>query len=159
MNAKHIYKRPYIYLWLTSLMVLIVGYVSYVHLQNSALDINVHDTYFVVAHQHIVYGLSSFFLLIGSMYWIMEKLKIKLLSTLTVIHVMVTLLSIILCIIGIFYFDSVITAPKVLKDSQAINRNAFTTIISMLIIIAQLLFLINVIISLIKHGLQRRTRD
>ena len=37
---------------------------------DSALDINVHDTYFVVAHFHIVMGLSAIFgMLAGVYHW------------------------------------------------------------------------------------------
>ncbi|MEQ9424748.1 MAG: cbb3-type cytochrome c oxidase subunit I [Cyclobacteriaceae bacterium] len=62
----------------TPAMLFSIGLVSYfisggltgIFLGNSAIDINVHDTYFVVAHFHIVMGSASFFgMLAGVYHW------------------------------------------------------------------------------------------
>ena len=48
----------------------ITGGLTGLILGDSALDINVHDTYFVVAHFHIVMGLSAIFgMLAGVYHW------------------------------------------------------------------------------------------
>ncbi len=46
----------------------ISGGVTGIFLGNSAIDINLHDTYFVVAHFHIVMGVSAFFGLFAGVY-------------------------------------------------------------------------------------------
>jgi cytochrome c oxidase subunit 1 len=46
----------------------IVGGVTGIHLANAAIDIQLHDTYFVVAHFHLVMGAASFFGMIAGIY-------------------------------------------------------------------------------------------
>lgn len=62
----------------TPAMLFSIGLVSFfisggltgIFLGNSAIDINLHDTYFVVAHFHLVMGSASFFgLLAGVYHW------------------------------------------------------------------------------------------
>ncbi|MCC5943464.1 MAG: cbb3-type cytochrome c oxidase subunit I [Bernardetiaceae bacterium] len=48
----------------------IVGGLTGIHLANAAIDIQLHDTYFVVAHFHLVMGASAFFgMLAGIYHW------------------------------------------------------------------------------------------
>jgi len=46
----------------------IVGGVTGIHLANAAIDIQLHDTYFVVAHFHLVMGSASFFGMMAGIY-------------------------------------------------------------------------------------------
>lgn len=58
---------------------------------DSIIDINVHDTYFVISNLHLSILVSIFVLLQGIMYLIFEKTKLKLNLLLTKLHFTFTL--------------------------------------------------------------------
>ena len=97
--------------WLTTLwrgnirftpgMLFAIGFVSLfisggltgIFLGNSALDIHLHDTYFVVAHFHIVMGVASFFGMFAGIYhWFPKMYGRYLNNTLAYIHFWVTMI-------------------------------------------------------------------
>lgn len=58
----------------------VTGGLTGIFLGNSALDIPLHDTYFVVAHFHVVMGLSSVFGIFGGIYYWFPKMTGKMMS-------------------------------------------------------------------------------
>ncbi len=69
-------------------------------LGDSALDINVHDTYFVVAHFHIVMGLSAIFGMFAGIYhWFPKMYGRRMSKTMGYIHFWVTFV----CAYGVFF--------------------------------------------------------
>jgi len=72
----------------------ITGGLTGLILGDSALDINVHDTYFVVAHFHIVMGLSAIFGLFAGVYhWFPKLFGRRMNKNLGYIHFWVTFIS------------------------------------------------------------------
>ena len=69
---------------------------------NSIIDINVHDTYFVISNLHLLIVTSFFVLLQGILYLIIEKLKLKLYPLLVNLHFLfiVIFLSILFCLLN-----------------------------------------------------------
>lgn len=58
----------------------VTGGLTGLFLGNSALDIPLHDTYFVVAHFHVVMGLSSVFGIFGGIYYWFPKMTGKMMN-------------------------------------------------------------------------------
>lgn len=78
----------------------ITGGLTGLILGDSALDINVHDTYFVVAHFHIVMGLSAIFGLFAGVYhWFPKMFGRRMNKTLGYLHFWVTFI----CAYGVFF--------------------------------------------------------
>ncbi|MCI5054567.1 MAG: cbb3-type cytochrome c oxidase subunit I [Flavobacteriales bacterium] len=72
----------------------VTGGVTGIILADSALDINIHDTYFVVAHFHIVMGLSAVFAMFAGIYhWFPKMFGRMMNNKLGYLHFWVTFVS------------------------------------------------------------------
>ncbi|MEO8733431.1 MAG: cbb3-type cytochrome c oxidase subunit I, partial [Flavobacteriales bacterium] len=77
----------------------IAGGLTGIILANSALDIQVHDTYFVIAHFHMVMGVSSIFAMMAGVYHWFPRMFGRMMNTkLGYLHFWVTLI----CAFGVF---------------------------------------------------------
>jgi cytochrome c oxidase subunit 1 len=78
----------------------VTGGLTGIILADSALDIQVHDTYFVVAHFHIVMGMSAIFGMLGGIYhWFPKMFGRMMNNKLGYVHFWVT----IVCGYGVFF--------------------------------------------------------
>ncbi len=59
---------------------------------NSTFDINVHDTYYVVAHAHIFNVLGTWIILCGMGYWILKLCRVRILALMFWLHLILTIL-------------------------------------------------------------------
>ena len=77
----------------------IAGGLTGIILANSALDIQVHDTYFVIAHFHMVMGVSAIFAMFAGIYHWFPKMYGRMMSTkLGYLHFWITFI----CAFGVF---------------------------------------------------------
>ena len=149
----------------TPAMLFAVGFVSTfisggltgIYLGNSALDIQLHDTYFVIAHFHLVMGVSSVFGMFAGIYHWFPKMFGRFMNpVMGYIHFWVTLPAAYL-IFWPMYYEGLAGMPRRYFDfsgwvsfNQFEGLNAFISGIAILAFAAQLVFIINFFYSIFK---------
>lgn len=143
---------------LNSPMLFAIGFVSMfisggltgIFLGNSALDIQLHDTYFVVAHFHIVMGVAAFFGMFAGIYhWFPRMFGRFMNETLGIIHFWVTMVGAYAIFWPMHYLGMAGVPRRYYRfDSfdafgQFTTMNEFITIAAILVFAAQVLFVIN----------------
>jgi cytochrome c oxidase subunit 1 len=140
----------------------ITGGVTGIILADSALDIALHDTYFVVAHFHIVMGMSAVFGMFGGVYHWFPKMFGRMMNTrLGYAHFWVTLVG----AYGVFFpmhFVGLAGAPRRYYDysvysetdsptaDMMMDLNVIITIFAIVAALGQLIFLFNFFYSIFR---------
>lgn len=150
---------------LTPAMMFAIGFVSFfisggltgLFLGNSTIDIQLHDTYFVVAHFHIVMGLSAFFGMFAGVYhWFPKMFSRFMNNTLAYIHFWGTLIGAYL-IFWPMHYMGMAGVPRrypTFNNFDSFNMfagmNEFITIVAMIVFALQFLFIFNFFYSIYK---------
>jgi cytochrome c oxidase subunit I len=168
--------------WLTTLwrgnirftpgMMFCIGFVSLfisggltgIWLGNSTLDIHLHDTYFVIAHFHIVMGVAGFFGMFAGVYhWFPKMFGRYLNNTLGYIHFWVTLIGAYL-IFWPMHYQGLAGVPRRYLDMKlwsSFNHfqdlNIMITWVSIVVFAVQLMFIFNFFYSIFKGRKVRTT--
>lgn len=135
----------------------ISGGLTGIFLGNSALDIHLHDTYFVIAHFHIVMGVASFFGMFAGVYhWFPKMFGRYMNNTLAYIHFWGTLI----CAYIIFWpmhYEGLAGMPRRYYDysqwqsfKQFGDLNVVITIAAIISFLLQLVFVFNFFYSIFK---------
>ncbi len=140
----------------------ITGGVTGIILADSALDINIHDTYFVVAHFHIVMGMSAVFGMFGGVYHWFPKMYGRMMNLrLGYIHFWITIVG----AYGVFFpmhFVGLAGAPRRYYDysvygefdsptgEMMMDLNVIITIFAIIAALGQLIFLFNFFYSIFR---------
>jgi cytochrome c oxidase subunit 1 len=161
--------------WLTTLwranirftpgMLFAIGFVSLfisggltgIFLGNSALDLHLHDTYFVVAHFHIVMGVASFFGMFAGVYhWFPKMFGRYLNNTMAYIHFWVTIIGAYL-IFWPMHYQGLAGMPRRYYDFSGWSSfnmfsglNEFISFVALIVFAVQLLFVFNFFYSIFK---------
>ena len=149
----------------TPAMLFAIGLVSFfvsggltgIILGNSALDIQLHDTYFVVAHFHLVMGSAAFFGMIAGVYHWFPKMYGKMMnSTLGYIHFWITFAGVYFVFFPMHYIGIAGFPRRYYQWSgfETFNSyadlNAIITIAAILTFLAQGIFIFNFVYSIFK---------
>ena len=161
--------------WLTTLwkgnirftpgMLFAIGFVSMfisggltgIFLGNSALDIHLHDTYFVIAHFHIVMGVASFFGMFAGVYhWFPKMFGRYLNNTMAYIHFWITIVGAYL-IFWPMHYEGLAGMPRRYYDfanwesfKQFAELNQFISFVAGIVFLAQFVFIFNYFYSMYK---------
>jgi len=161
--------------WLTTLwkgnirftpaMMFAIGFVSLfisggltgIFLGNSTLDIHLHDTYFIVAHFHIVMGVAGFFGMFAGIYhWFPKMYGRYLNNTMAYIHFWVTMVGAYL-IFWPMHYQGLAGMPRRYLDysnwesfNQFNDLNKFISTVAMIVFAVQLMFVFNFFYSIFK---------
>jgi cytochrome c oxidase subunit 1 len=149
----------------TPAMLFAIGFVSTfisggltgIFLGDSAIDIQLHDTYFVVAHFHLVMGVSAIFGMFAGIYhWFPKMFGRHMNPFLGYIHFWITLAAAYL-IVWPMYYEGLAGMPRRYFDfegwvsfNQFEGLNEFISAIAILSFAAQLVFLFNFFSSIFK---------
>jgi cytochrome c oxidase subunit I len=169
--------------WLTTLwrgnirftpaMLFAIGFVSMfisggltgIFLGNSTLDIQLHDTYFVIAHFHLVMGVAGMFgMFCGIYHWFPKMFGRFLNSTLGHIHFWITFTGAYL-IFWPMYYEGLAGVPRRYMDysnwisfNQFEGLNRMISMVALIVFAVQFLFIVNFIHSIFK-GRRVTTRN
>lgn len=135
----------------------ISGGVTGIVLGNSALDIQLHDTYFVVAHFHLVMGAASFFgMMAGVYHWFPKMFGRMMDSRLGMIHFWMTFIGVYLVFFPMHYIG-VSGFPRRYYSFETFdafnilsNVNTFVSISAFMALSGQLIFGFNFFYSIFK---------
>ena len=149
----------------TPAMLFAIGFVSLfisggltgIWIGNSTIDIHLHDTVFIVAHFHIVMGVSAFFGMFAGVYhWFPKMFGRYLNNTLGYIHFWVTIIGAYL-IFWPMNYEGMAGVPRRYLDrsiwtsfNQFGELNKMITIVSIVVFAVQLMFVFNFFYSIFK---------
>jgi cytochrome c oxidase subunit I len=157
----------------TSAMLFAIGFVSMfisggltgIFLGNSALDIQLHDTYFVVAHFHIVMGIAAFFGMFAGVYnWFPRMYGRFMNETMGRIHFWITMVGAYAIFWPMHYMGMAGVPRRYYRFdtfdafNQFAGLNQFITIAAIIVFSAQLLFVFNFFYS-IWYGKKMTTQN
>ncbi len=130
----------------------ISGGLTGIFLGNSAIDIPLHDTYFVVAHFHIVMGVAAFFGMFAGVYhWFPKMFGRHLNTTLGYIHFYGTLIGAYAIFFPMHFMTGIPRRYARFDNFEFANNftdlNKFISIAAICVFILQLMFVVNVVYS------------
>ncbi|MCL6524879.1 MAG: cbb3-type cytochrome c oxidase subunit I [Thermoflavifilum sp.] len=137
----------------------ISGGLTGIWLGNSALDLHLHDTYFVIAHFHLVMGIAAFFGMFAGVYhWFPKMFGRFMNNTLGYIHFWVTFVGAYLMFWPMHY-EGLAGMPRryyeYSADALAVyhrfqHLNEFISVIAIIVFAVQILFVFNFFYSIFK---------
>ncbi len=142
--------KTYNLFWLVALIILMIGLIQD-HFEDNTFDINIHDTYFVIAHLHFAIFLSLTYYLIGLGYWIVQKaMKRKLINVLTIIHSAILNGSFLVYWLVIGYSKAFLETPFPLFDNYQLINQTLVILTILILLIGQPIYIINLTIGIFK---------
>ncbi|WP_299326009.1 hypothetical protein [uncultured Maribacter sp.] len=139
---KKITQAPHFMFLILIPIILLIGLLK----PDKTLEINIHDTYILIALLHLAVLISIIFGILGLGYWVVIKLNKRLVNWLTIIHLIITVISLCLIILIPFFLP---------ESNQGITSLYFDaqvtiTLSALVAVCIQSLYLVNIITALIR---------
>lgn len=144
----NLFRNPHLIFWGCIPVLLLIGLIQNDEVKERAIDIAIHDTYFVIAHYHFIKFICYFFLVLGLIYFGLKSLKIELNKTLNTFHTLLTILItfFILYPFNVFKTKQYEGIPKFPED-----LNLEISLAGIILLLVQLIFVINIVVSVIRN--------
>jgi cytochrome c oxidase subunit 1 len=132
----------------TGVLIFLIAFLVY----PSGIDLNVHDTYFVIANLHIAFVLLLLFLFLGFVYFIFQRMNRPLKRVPGFIHYFISTFTVLVFTLSPLLVNH---APRRYNPSDPVYENLHVinliiTISAILFLIAQAVFLYNILRSIFK---------
>lgn len=138
-----ILKLPEIWFLVLAFIYVFLGYLG----NKGALDVNVHDTYFITGHDFLFYFVSVYLFIQSAIYWSIRKLKGKNFNfKLALSHWILFVISFISPILGFVYLLRASSPPDFYPLNDIIMVGAGIHVFGLLI------FIVNIIITVKTNG-------
>ena len=134
---KRMLNKPHMFFWGLIPIILLIGMFEVYNSVDDFLDINIHDTYFVIDRFHLLGFMIFLFILLGLGYWGTYLNKRKLITGITFLHVILNFIALLSFVSSFFLsFEDV---------------NMILTVGFLVFVLAQLLYPINILSALIRE--------
>jgi cytochrome c oxidase subunit 1 len=121
---------------------------SFLFRGNSALDLQLHDTYFVISHQHVSLFIALLFACFGLFYWLIDKFGVQLRTTISMFHLVGSALLLIAILIG----SNAMNHSHTIGNMDSFRKlNTWMSLLMLFFIAIQVLLPTNIIISLFRR--------
>ena len=135
----------------------ISGGLTGIFLGNSTIDIQLHDTYFVVAHFHIVMGLAAFFGMFAGVYHWFPKMFGRFMNpALGYVHFWITMIGA-YAIFWPMHYMGMAGVPRRYPTFSTFDAfddfagmNQFISVVAIIVVFSQLIFVVNFLYSIYK---------
>ncbi len=134
-------EKPHLFFLLAIPIILLIGVLR----ADAVLDINIHDTYYVISYMHFAILVSILFGIIGIGYWIMQQTNRKLSKWLSWIHIGLTFGGTLLVWILTKFYQT-----EIMEYEFNAHLTLIITLIILLMLVGQIIFPINIIYGMIK---------
>jgi heme/copper-type cytochrome/quinol oxidase subunit 1 len=136
-------------------MVLVLLISFFVSSENSALDLHIHDTYFVVTNAHVLWVVAIVLLLLWYIYFVLRKILFS--KILTWLHIVSTLIGVVVLVILPFLTENVFLP----KQRNYYDFNSWEEIgiiydiLALVIFFGQIILIIHFTLGVIKFVLKK----
>jgi heme/copper-type cytochrome/quinol oxidase subunit 1 len=151
--------KIYSLFWSVALIILIIGLIQ-TNNEDTTFDINIHDTYFVIAHIYAALFLSLIYYLIGLGYWIVQKvMERKLIRVLTIIHSAIMNGSFLVYWLLIGYSRAFPDTSFPLFDNYELINLTLVVLTVLIVLIGQPIYIINLMIGIFRKRKNPSTKN